>query len=147
MGNAGFYAPLGARIEQALDWLLRTDPGVLAAGRVEIDGDRVYALVSDYTTKNVLEGRWEAHRRYLDLQVVASGTEQIGYAPVTSLVAGDYIAEKDIVWLEGDGSFVTMQPGQFMLLWPGDAHMPGVAVGAPSPVRKIVVKIAVGQEP
>jgi beta-galactosidase beta subunit len=29
-----------------------------------------------------------------------------------------------------------------MILWPGDAHMPGVEAGVPGPVRKVVVKIA-----
>lgn len=140
--NARLYAGVGARIARALEWMALTDLGALAPGRVEIDGDRLFALVSDYTSKPQTEGRWEAHRRYLDLQIVAAGVERIGYGPVTSLVAGDYIAEKDIVWLEGDGSFVTMTPGRFMLLWPGDAHMPGIAAGEPSPVRKVVVKIA-----
>jgi len=31
---------------------------------------------------------------------------------------------------------------QFMILWPGDAHMPGVAADGPGLVRKVVVKIA-----
>lgn len=143
--NARLYAGVGPRIARALEWMRQTDLGALAPGRVEIDGDRLFALVSDYTSKPRAEGRWEAHRRYLDLQVVAAGVEQVGYAPAATLVAGDYIAEKDISWLEGDGSFVTMAPGRFMLLWPGDAHMPGIAAGEPSPVRKIVMKIAVGQ--
>lgn len=139
--NARLYAGMGRRIARALEWMAQTDLGALAPGRVEIDGDRVFALVSDYTSKPREEGRWEAHRRYLDLQIVAAGIELIGYAPLTSLTAGEYIAEKDIVWLEGDGSLVTMTPGRFMLLWPGDAHMPGLAAADPSPVRKVVVKI------
>ena len=34
-------------------------------------------------------------------------------------------------------------PGDFMLLFPEDAHMPRIAVLAPENVRKVVVKIAV----
>jgi beta-galactosidase beta subunit len=30
-----------------------------------------------------------------------------------------------------------------MLLWPGDGHMPCLAVGEPEPIKKVVVKIAV----
>lgn len=145
MQNVGLYRALGARIGRALDWAGRTDFSALAPGRIDIDGDRLFALVSDYVSKPPADGRWEAHCRYLDLQIVAAGIERIGYAPAASLGAGDYIPEKDITWLTGDGSFVTMAPGQFMLLWPGDAHMPGIAFGAPSPVRKVVIKIAVAQ--
>ncbi len=44
----------------------------------------------------------------------------------------------------GEGDFLALGPGDFMLLFPEDAHMPRIAVGAPAPVRKVVVKIAVG---
>ena len=141
--NARLYFGLGDRIARALEWARVTDPTALEPGRIDIDGDRLFALVSDYVTKPLPDGRWEAHRRYLDLQCVAGGNERIGYAPLASLAGGAYIPEKDIAWLEGDGSFVTMEPGRFMLLWPGDGHMPGIAVEEPVPVRKVVVKIAV----
>lgn len=141
--NAGLYVGLGDRISQALTWAQKIVPAALEPGRVSIDGDRLFALVSDYMTKPLQDGRWEAHRRYVDLQFVVGGHERIGYAPLASLVSGDYIPEKDITWLDGDGSFVTLAPGQFMLLWPGDGHMPGIALEEPRRVRKVVVKIAV----
>jgi YhcH/YjgK/YiaL family protein len=143
LDNTGLYHALGPRIARALDWARCTNLAALEPGRHEIDGDAVFALVSDYATKPRADGRWEAHRRYLDLQIVARGEELIGWAPIGTLAGGDYIPEKDITWLAGDGSFVAMVPGRFMLLWPGDAHMPGIAANEPSPVRKLVVKIAV----
>jgi len=45
-------------------------------------------------------------------------------------------------WLDGAGDYLTVGAGQFVILWPGDAHMPGIAAGVPGPVRKVVVKIA-----
>ncbi|MCX7706947.1 MAG: YhcH/YjgK/YiaL family protein [Anaerolineae bacterium] len=36
-----------------------------------------------------------------------------------------------------------LSAGSFMLLWPDEAHMPGLAVDDPVPIRKVVVKIAV----
>ena len=74
---------------------------------------------------------------------MVSGVELIGWAPVASLRADPYDAGRDIAFLDGQGSFVRMPAGQAMLLWPEDAHMPGVAAGEPAPVRKVVVKIAV----
>jgi YhcH/YjgK/YiaL family protein len=143
LDNAGLYAGLGPRIAHALAWIRDADLAGLAVGRHEIDGDAVYAIVSEYTTKGPGEGRWEAHRRYLDLQCVAAGREMFGYAPVATLRAGDYIAENDITWLTGDGHVVALEPGRFVIVWPGDAHMPGMAEGAPAAVKKVVVKIAV----
>jgi len=74
---------------------------------------------------------------------VASGCERIGVAPIGRLTPGDYNEEKDVTWLTGPGDFITLAAGQFAILWPGDGHMPGIAIGYSRPVRKVVVKIRV----
>jgi YhcH/YjgK/YiaL family protein len=140
--NAHLYEALGPRIAQGLQFLSDTDLAGLTPGRYELDGKRLYALVSDYAPKPLAEGRWEAHRKYLDLQCVVSGVERMGIAPIDRLAAADYDAERDLLRLSGAGDFLAFGAGQFMILWPGDAHMPGVDAGVPGPVRKVVVKIA-----
>jgi biofilm protein TabA len=142
LANAHAYTALGSRIARGLQFLAETDLAGLAPGKHEIDGKRLFALVSDYTPKPPAEGRWEAHRRYLDLQYVVSGIERMGVAPIARLAEGDYDADRDLLWLSGAGDFLTFGAGQFMILWPGDAHMPGIDAGVPGPVRKVVVKIA-----
>jgi YhcH/YjgK/YiaL family protein len=102
----------------------------------------VRALVQRYTTKLAHEGRWEAHRTHIDLQFVLTGEEHIGVVPIGRLTAEPYDAEKDIMWLTGDGDRVTLRPGDFVLLWPEDAHMPAMAIDTPMPVLKVVIKIA-----
>jgi YhcH/YjgK/YiaL family protein len=144
LDRAHRYRLLAPRIAQALDHVRATDFRPIPDGKYPIDGDRLFALVQRYTTKPVHEGRWEAHRAYIDLQCVFEGVEQIGYAPLDTLTAEPYDADRDLMWLEGHGEFVTMRSGRFMLLWPEDAHMPGIAAGqSPVPVLKVVVKIAV----
>jgi len=143
LANAHLYSGLGPRIAQGLQFLADTDLASLAQGRHELDGTRLYALVSDYTPKPPAEGRWEAHRRYLDLQYLVSGVERMGVAPASRMRETSYDAERDLAWLDGAGDFLTLGAGQFMLLWPGDAHMPGIDAGVPGPVRKLVVKIAI----
>lgn len=143
LDNARLYAPLGTRIAAALEHVASTNLAAAPAGRYELDGNRVFVLVQDYTSKSQGDGRWERHRRYIDLQVVVSGNERIGYAPAASLEEGPYDPDRDIAFLTGGGSFVTLSAGHFMLLWPDDAHMPGIEAGGPAPVRKVVVKIAV----
>lgn len=142
LANAHLYWALGPGIARGLQFLAETDLASLAPGRHELDGKRLFALVSDYTSKPPAEGRWEAHRRYLDLQYVVSGVERMGVALIDRLTAGDYDADRDLLWLSGTGDFLTFGAGQFMILWPGDAHMPGIDAGVPGPVRKVVVKIA-----
>ena len=143
IAHANLYASLGPRVARALDYLQQTDVASLEAGTYELDGRRLYVIVQDYTTKPEAEGTWEAHCRYADLQFVASGIERIGFGPMTNFEQQEYDPAKDYVALCGNGEFLTLQSGCFMLLWPGEGHMPGIAVDGAAHVRKVVVKIEV----
>ncbi len=141
--NAHLYNSLGAGIQRAFEYLQQADLKSLAAGRYELDGKNLYVMSQEYTSKLPEQGKWEAHRRYIDIQYIISGTERIGYAHLTRLVQGNYNPEKDFLALTGVGDFLTLSAGDFMLLFPEDAHMPGMAVGDPVPVKKVVIKIAI----
>jgi YhcH/YjgK/YiaL family protein len=141
--RAGIYHALGAAFEQAFAFLRRDDVQTMPAGTYELDGRRVYALVQDYQTKRAEDGVWEAHRRYLDLQYVVSGEERFGCAPAGRMTEGPYDAERDMERPAVDGSFIDLRAGEFIILWPGEPHMPGMAIGKPAAVRKVVVKIKV----
>ena len=141
--HAREYYALGPRMETALRYLETQDCDTLTPGRHDIDGNHVYALVHRYQSKLREEGFWEAHHHYIDVQYVISGTEHLGYRPVSGMQAGPYDQEKDFYKLEGAGEFITLRAGYFAILKPRDAHMPGIALHAPEPVHKIVVKVRV----
>jgi len=97
-------------------------------------------------TKELHQGRWEAHRRYIDIQYLVSGIERIGYTPVANLaLTTPYDEDKDVAFYQGHGDILTLEPGMFAVFFPHDAHMPMLceAGGSPKQVRKIVVKIPV----
>jgi len=136
------YTNLGGRIAAALELIRGTDFTTIPVGRHEVEGAALYYLVQSYTTKPRGPASWECHRKYLDVQYVVSGREQIGWAPLGALqVTRPYDAGTDAELLTGDGDFLTAGPGTFVLLWPEDAHMPGLCAGPPSPVLKVVVKV------
>jgi YhcH/YjgK/YiaL family protein len=141
--NAHLYVDLSPRIKHAFNYIQLTDLMTLDAGRYELEGQSLYVIVQEYNSKPKDQGRWEAHRRYVDLQYIIRGTEQIGYAHLGRLSPGEYDAAKDFLPLSGQGDFLTLHAGDFMLLMPEDAHMPGVAVVGPGPVKKAVVKIGI----
>jgi YhcH/YjgK/YiaL family protein len=143
INNAHLYYALHPQFKRAFDYVNQLDINTIAAGRYEIDGEMMYMLVQEYDSKLKEDGKWEAHRRYIDLQYVVKGAEGIGYANLRHLQPGEYDATKDFLPLQGEGDMVTLHSGSFVLLFPEDAHMPRLAVGAPTPVKKIVLKIAV----
>lgn len=115
-------------------------------GKLEIN-DLVFANIDRYQTKPVTECRMEAHRDYIDIQILFSGREIIAWHPVTDLSKDTpYDPEKDVAFFkfpdEAAGTAV-LQHGIFMLLYPEDGHMPQIAIDSPEPVEKIVMKVKV----
>ena len=135
------YTGLGKSLAEAFTFLATNNFTNIPAGRIELHGDALYALVQEYTTKPLEQGKWEAHRRYIDVQYLVSGRERILFAPIESLEAGDYIPAKDFLPITGRGSTVDLSAGYFVIFFPEDAHMPGLSIDHPEPVKKVVVKL------
>lgn len=145
--NAHLYEGLGAGIASALRYLREIDLKALAPGRYDIHGKDLIAIVEEYPSKPLEKCFWEAHRKYIDVQHVVSGAERMGYANLEALkVQQNYDAEKDFMKLEdpsGVGELMTIRAGAFVIFGPQDAHMPGLAVTSPEPVKKVVMKVKV----
>lgn len=139
--------PMTSSLTKTIAFLRKQDIHDLVDGRVEIDGDRVYAIIQQYETIKTDAPKFEFHRKYIDVQFIVSGEETIGWAPVESMTITEaYNADKDICFgkvASGKWTPVRLHAGQLAVLWPEDSHAPKLACGAPSPVMKIVVKIAV----
>jgi len=144
LSNASNYVGIHKRLAAAFDYLRRTDLSKIEPGTYEIDGRKVYAMVQQYDPKARENGRWEAHRKYIDVQYVHKGEELFGYANLLDLKAGTYDEAKDFLSLQGGerGDFFFVREGTFIILFPQDAHMPGIAGANPQSVKKFVVKVA-----
>ncbi len=140
--NSARYRSLGDRISSALSLLVENDFETMELGKHEVDSVSLFYSVQSYTTKPRGQGAWESHRKYIDVQYIVEGIERIGWAPISVLsVIKPYDAEIDASLYEGDGDFIVARQGTFLVLWPEDAHMPGIAVTDPRQVRKVVVKV------
>lgn len=133
---------------KGIEFLLQPDIHLLTDGRVDIDGDRVFALVQHYETLETDAPRFEYHRKYIDIQYIVSGEEVIGWASADLMVlTEEYDGDKDICFgtvLAGEMTPVYLKAGQLTVLYPEDAHAPKLSAGRPSHVFKIVVKVAAG---
>ena len=136
-------------LKKAIAFLKDKNNHTLPDERVDVDGDKVFALVQSYDSKMKRDDPdFEAHRKYVDIQFLASGTEILGWAPLDEVTITDpYNDEKDA--LKGkvsDGRWtpVKFEMGQVIVLYPTDAHAPCLAVDQPERVKKICMKIALG---
>jgi biofilm protein TabA len=146
LSNADFYRSINPRLAAALDWLRATDLASLPLGKTVIDGEHLFALIQEYTSKGPELGKFEAHRRYWDVQYVACGEERMGWVNLGEVtVLEPHSQEKDVAFFTGRGNFFRIPAGSFTIFGPQDVHMPGVALeeGPAVVVRKVVVKVEV----
>jgi biofilm protein TabA len=136
-------------IEKAVAFLQGWDKNKHEVGRVVIDGSDVYAEIQAYDTVDSGEPTFEGHRSYIDLQYMVEGDEIITWASIDQVAITSPYNEQDDYWLGTASPAVTtstrLSTGQLAVLYPTDGHAPRRAVGTAAPVKKIVVKVAVGK--
>ena len=139
-------AALGEKYAAAFAFLRRPDLGSLPPGRYEIDGERVYATVSDNDLKPVgAVQRPEFHRKYADVQAPLTGEETFGLPELPEAVAnGPFDEEKDIAFFDATCPMKTVRPGECIVFAPLVAHAPCHAADAGRRLRKVVVKVRLG---
>lgn len=134
------------KLQTALAWLQATDLTSLPPGQQPIDGDNMFALVSEYMTEPKEKRRAEAHHKYVDIQYIVAGEERIGIAPLMAdyEVLEDKLAEKDVIFYARvtDEVELGLKNGMFVVLFPWEVHRPNCAYDLPGKVRKVVVKIS-----
>lgn len=130
-------------LEEALAWLQRENPCELEPGRYPLGENGAAAIVASGFTVPAESEDWEAHRRFADLQVVLSGEEVMGFAPLSQMTPmGEYSAEDDCILLAGTGNFMLVRAGGFAFFSPYDAHKAMLSTGCgPAAVRKVIFKL------
>ena len=66
------YDYLEDKFKKGYEFLRNTDLKALPLGRVDIDGDEVFASVQEYTTMPADACRYESHDLYFDIQYVVA---------------------------------------------------------------------------
>ncbi len=143
IGDEGIYAGCAARLRAAFDFMRTCGPST-PNGRHELDGDNLYAVVSDSPLRPWGEGLPEAHRRYVDVQFPLVGEETIGVAPLRADAADlPFDDARDIAFYEQKTSPLTLAPGEFAVFFPHDAHLPCRTCTGAKSVKKVVVKVRI----
>jgi YhcH/YjgK/YiaL family protein len=144
LSNSALYSGLREGIERAFNYLQNTNFNVLSPGKYEIDGDNVFAIVAEYQTKDESEGKPESHKKYIDVQYVAKGSELMGYVPLENQkVIEGYNEQNDITFFSGEIFFSKLDEGMFAIFFPTDIHLPGIKVNEITYVKKVVIKVKV----
>jgi biofilm protein TabA len=133
-------------LQKAIEYIRSTDLVQLDSGTYEIDGEDLFAVVQDVSTVVKSERRAECHSKYMDIQYLISGDEEIiGFARESSqnVIVENQLETKDYALYEeikGEMDLV-LYPGMFAVFFPSDLHRPGCSRNGGTHIKKVVVKV------
>ena len=143
INNALKYKGLSENLDKALYFISTTNLKNLDIGKHHINSNDFFYIVDEYKTKPSDEGKLEAHKKYIDIHIVISGSELIGHVLLSNQkISRGYDVDNDYALYEGHCSFVKLVPGSFVIIYPNDLHMPGVDENMVD-VKKLVMKVSI----
>ncbi len=137
------YAALHPLIPQVLAFLQQTDYRALPAGKHPILGEELFVIVEQVAGRRREAAQLECHRRYIDIQLVLSGVDEMGWRALETCTQplGEFNTSRDIQFFaDPPSAWIATPPDTFCLFFPDDAHAPLVSDGA---IHKLIFKIAV----
>lgn len=116
-------------------------------GKYELNNNE-FVNIEEYETKNISKAKFEAHKKYIDIQILLTGSERIYIKSVNNLkYPMTYDNNKDIMFFEDsieNSDYVTLDGTNFALIYPHEAHAPQVSTNNDNySVKKVVVKLLV----
>jgi YhcH/YjgK/YiaL family protein len=140
--NSIQYLALNPRFEKAFNFLSNPAIGTLPDGRHDIDGDEVYAIVFRGKGRDWEDARMEAHEKYIDIQMVLFGMDKMGWKArgecETKAADQDKPDEDVYFYKDGPQCWFDVLPGNFVIFFPLDAHLPTTGKGH---MHKIIIKV------
>lgn len=144
LNNLGEFPFLEEKVRECFDYAKRHDLASYEKGSHEIDGERLFVNIVEYTTTTPEERFWEAHKNYLDVHVMLHGTEQIDVNFIQNMEVKEFVPQEDFLPMEGEkNSSVILRDNDFLICYPSDGHRTAVAVNEPQTIKKAIFKVRV----
>lgn len=143
LSNLARYASLHPLFSEALAFIRNTDLNALGTGVHQIIDKQLFVIVEEAQGRSRAEAKLECHRKYIDIQLVLEGTDEMGWKPLAGCQrpVSDYNEERDIRFFNDTAdSWISTPANSFCIFFPDDAHAPLVSTGT---IRKLVFKVAV----
>lgn len=143
ISQAERYSSLHPLFQTLFDYVRQNDLSKVPAGRITLDGDKLFINVNDSQLVSAEQQKLEVHRRYIDVHFPLSATETCGWTPLEHLGESDesFNVESDFaVYFQRAETYFSASPGQFYIVWPEDAHAPVIGQGS---IRKLVAKVLI----
>ena len=144
INNLEEFPVLEEQVKECFEYAKEQNLASFEKGSHEIDGERLFVNIVEYTTTAAKERFWEAHRKYLDVHVMLHGTEQIDLNFIQNMDVKEFVEKDDFLPMDGEkNSSVVLRDGDFLICYPSDGHRTAVAVEEPEKIKKAIFKVRI----
>lgn len=110
--------------------------------RVDLIPGEVWCTRFTYETVSDEDSFFEAHEKFLDIHLMLQGSERVEIAPPETLEQFQSLPEQDFYAYRGQAwQKLTLSPGDFLVVFPEDAHKIKMYLHEPATVTKAVFKV------
>ena len=142
--DALWYRGIHPELDKALEHITPEFLAGVGYERMDIDGGDLYVTRFTYETIPDEESFFEAHLRYLDIHIMVDGSERVEIAPPEALTQFEQNEAGDFYAYRGEGRYrLTLSPGDFLVVFPNDAHKIKMCVNTAETVTKVVFKVRI----
>ena len=144
--NAKEAIHLENRIKSALDYLLDIDVYAIEIGKKYKVDETFFYSIQTYVTKDEKKCDFESHKQHVDIQIILEGKEAIDVADISRLTIKEaYNSDLDrAIWNTPiRSSRMTLTKGNYIILYPENAHKGAISVERKEKVIKLIGKVLV----
>lgn len=141
--NHNIYKEIHSGFDKAFEFITKNDLSTIELGKHVIDGENIFAIVMEYDTQEIEVCKAESHKKYIDIQYMITGEENIGITTLHGETPTTPYNE------EGDFMFYTLptlpviqlKKEHFAIFFPDDIHQTMIKIEQSKKLRKAVIKI------
>ncbi|MCI6227352.1 MAG: YhcH/YjgK/YiaL family protein [Candidatus Faecousia sp.] len=142
--RASDYLGIHPNLDAALRRITPEFLSSLGTDRVDILPGQVWCTKFTYETVPDSESFFEAHENFLDIHLMLEGCERVEIASPSCLQRFESKPENDFYAYHGAGQHkLVLAPGDFLVVWPDDAHKIKMMLTRPETVTKAVFKVKI----
>lgn len=138
------YAALNPYFAKAFEDMKKIVAENTEAGKYVVEEGTYFYMVQEYEAKLVENAKFEMHEKFIDIQYIIEGCEEIRYDKPERLKPGIEPKDDNVFFTMETDTYDTtvLSAGDFAIIFPGEAHAPGIRHSEEGKnIRKIVFKI------
>lgn len=133
LNNSKRYEGLNPLFPALFKFVAENDLAKKEKGRITLSGDDLYINIVEVDMKDPNDQVLEVHKDYIDVHFPINVSEIIGWKALEKCESEIQVYSKETdyaLYSDVPTNYCTVEPGEFVIVFPEDAHTPTIGKGS-----------------